>query len=191
MATVELSEYGTLELVKYGQYQPSTSKVVLRIQGNSILSTIFISSLDAGASLTIQYYEERQGVRRNLQSHTMTEAGTSTIVVGPHVETPFAEIVVANGQVEYTATVTARVDQPFDMTTYASIVGDSEFTDDPALAVRTVEMGPLVRADYDEIEAVEIDSTTEDYVYKLAGNEVARLQFKFKTDGSFESVKRL
>ena len=52
-------------------------------------------------------------------------------------------------------------------------------------------MGPLVRADYDEIEAVEIDSTTEDYVYKLAGTEVARLQFKFRTDGSFESVKRL
>lgn len=191
MATVELSQFGTLELVKYGQYQPSTSKVVLRIEGNSILSTIFITSIDAGASLTIQYYEERQGVRRNLQSHSMTSAGTNTIVVGPHLETPFAEVTVADGNVEYTAIVTARVDQPFDMSTYASIVGDSEFTDDQALGVRTIEMGPLVRADYDEIEAIEIDSTTEDYVYKLGGTEVARLQFKFRTDGSFESVKRL
>ena len=191
MATVELSQYGTLELIKYGQYQPSITKVVLRIQGNSILSTIFVSSLDAGASLTIQYYEERQGVRHNLQSHSVTEAGTNTVVVGPHLETPFAEVTVADGMVEYTAIVTARTDQPFEMTTYASITGESEFTDDPALAVRTVETGPLVRADYDEIEAVEIDSQTEDYIYKLDGSEVARLQFKFRTDGSFESVKRL
>ena len=191
MATVELRQYGTLELIRYGAYQPGTHTVALRINGNSILSTLFVSTIEVGASVRVQYYEERQGIRRDLQANVLMEAGTSAIIVGPHQETLKVDIIVSNGAASFTCIATARNDQPFDMLALAHIDGESEFTDDPGLAVRTIEMGPLVRADYDEIVAVEVDSLTENFVYKLAGDDVATLQFKFRSDGSFESVKRL
>ena len=191
MATVELSQFGTLEVIKYGLYQPGTTKVVLRIKGNSILSTMFVSMIEVGATVQAQYYEEWKGIRNNLQSQMMTETGTNSIIVGPHLESPRVDITVSNGSAEFTVIATARTDQPFDLTTYARIDGQSEFTDDQGLAVRSIEMGPLVRADYDEIQAVEVDSTTENFVYKMEGSDVATLQFKFRSDGSFESVKRI
>lgn len=191
MAVSILTEFGTTEFLKYGVYGPGTYGVSLRVDGNAILSVLFVAAVDPGAQLTVQYYETLRGIRRDLQKHEITDAGTQTLIVGPQVNTPFVEAVVSGGNVEFALVGTARSDQPLNLSTYGTLSGTSEFTNDPAFGVKTIETGPLVRADYDEIEAVEVDSTTEDFIYKLQGVEVARLQFKFRTDGSFESVKRL
>lgn len=191
MATSILTKFGTTEFYKYGQYDIGTYQVSLRVDGNAILSVLFVSSLDPGASLTIQYYEEVRGIRRNLQKHEFSEVGTQSIIIGPQVNTPRVELVVTGGSITLSCVGTARTDQPLNLSTYGTLGTQSEFTDDSGFGVKSIEMGPLVRADYDEIVATEIDSTTENYEYKNAGEVVATLQFKFRTDGSFESVKRL
>ena len=191
MATRILTEFGTTEFFKYGVYGPGTYDVSLRVDGNAILSVLYIASIDEGASIVVQYYEQMRGIRRNLQAHDLSDAGTQSIIVGPQDNTPRVEAIVSGGNVEFSLVGTARSDQPLNLSTYGVLGSTSEFTDDPGLGVKTIEMGPLVRVDYDEIEAVEIDSLTEDYVYKNQGTEVARLQFKFRSDGSFSSVKRI
>lgn len=191
MAVSLLTQFGSTEFYKYGQYEPGTYKVSLRVDGNAILSNLFVSAIDLNTTITVQYYEDVRGIRRNLQRHEKTDTGTQSIIVGPQINVPFVEATVSGGNATFAVIGTARTDQPVNLLTYGSLATQSEFTDDTAFGVKTIEMGPLVRADYDEIEAEEIDSTTENFTYKLQGTTVATLQFKFRSDGSFESVKRL
>ena len=191
MAVSILTEFGSTEFYKYGQYNIGTYPVSLRVDGNAILSVLFVAALDPGASLTVQYYQQVRGVRDDLQKHEISETGTQSIIVGPQVNTPFVEAVVEGGSVTFALVGTARSDQPLDLSTFGRLGSQSEFTDDTGLGVKTIEMGPLVRVDYDEIVSTFLDDTTENYDYKSNGEIVATLQYTYREDGSFLSVKRL
>jgi hypothetical protein len=91
---------------------PGTYLKTSRIQGNSILSSLFIKSLDPGASVTINYFDNTTGdlfgERYDLESHgTQTVAGsTDRITVTRIHNKPICEAIVAGGNAEFGVYIT-------------------------------------------------------------------------------------
>jgi hypothetical protein len=75
LSTIKLDEFQTLEVMALATRAPETYMRLLGIAGNSILSSIFVESMDAGAVLNVRYWDTTTG----------SEA-TEEYTIGNHLE---------------------------------------------------------------------------------------------------------
>lgn len=110
---IPLNEFQTQTLLPLEVRAVGTYRVPLRVQGNSLFSSLYVRSLDVGASVEVKYYEQTTGTetgeRRDLTSHPVitTAAQTpSTRLITPFHNMPVLEVIVAGGNVEFGVLVT-------------------------------------------------------------------------------------
>lgn len=82
------------------------------IEGNAFLSTVFIESIDVGASVEVKYYDFTTGKivseRFDLTSHSsISSAGSERIVVTRIHNKPICEVTVLNGSARFGVYITA------------------------------------------------------------------------------------
>lgn len=73
LPSVQLNEFDSLALLRLEERGADTYRVPLRTRGNSILSTVFVKSMDPGASLVVSYWDTSTGAsvgeRYDLDAH--------------------------------------------------------------------------------------------------------------------------
>jgi hypothetical protein len=117
--TVFLGEYETKTLLEVESRAAGTTFVKMMLRGNSLLSSVFVKSITAGATLAVNYFDTTTGdeatpERFNLNSHALitdTAAGTTFRILVPRIHNkPQLEVIVTGGTVEFGV--------------YATLVGD-------------------------------------------------------------------
>lgn len=107
MPDLTLQRYMTRDVFKLETLGPGTYYKTLEIRGNAILSSVFIKSLDGGASLKVNFFQTTSGTiddpeRFDLTSHqSLTTTGTDQIAVTRIHNKPVVEVIVAGGDVEF------------------------------------------------------------------------------------------
>lgn len=124
----------------------------LLIEGNSILSSVFVHAMDAGASLTVRYFETTTGdvsnERSNLAEHQVitpsmlnsTYGVTSKITVTTIHNKPNLEIIVQGGNVDFG--IYATVVSSFAVNLEGSLVYDNQLATlakDKAIAIAGID----------------------------------------------------
>jgi hypothetical protein len=56
-----IKEFQSIVAVELGTYTTSTVDIEMAIEGNSILSTLFVSAMTPGSSITVEYYDAMTG----------------------------------------------------------------------------------------------------------------------------------
>lgn len=111
------SAYMELELRASGTYRQ-----VSEIKGNSILSSVFVESIDPGATVQVNYFDTTLGAsvgeRYDLDSHTLiddTSAGeTFRLLVGRIHRRVVCEVIVTGGSAKFSVYATVVGDFPLD-----------------------------------------------------------------------------
>lgn len=105
---VRLALYESKAIVPVQTFAPGTYQIPMQVEGNSLLSTVYVKAVDAGASVKANYWDfgpgngNLTGERVDLQSHQSIAVGGVTdrlIVTGMHNK-PRLELVVTGGSVE-------------------------------------------------------------------------------------------
>lgn len=113
--TVSLDQYQTNTLLELKTRGAGTYATKMSIQGNSILSSIFVKSMAAGASVKVNYYDttsgtELLGERYDLTGHDLlsgvTSPTTNRVTVTKIHNKPIVEVIVTGGDVEFGLYVT-------------------------------------------------------------------------------------
>lgn len=102
-----MTEFESRPVVPVQTFGPGTYTQTFAIQGNSVLSSLFIYSMDAGSSVKVNYWDSGAGgdlsERYNLQSHPLL-TGVSTYTDRQTISRihnkPNIEIVVTGGNVK-------------------------------------------------------------------------------------------
>ena len=109
---VRLTSFQTRTLFELEDRAPGTYEIDLLIEGNSILSTLYVKST-SGGTVKANYYEETLGQafaeRKDLPSHPLQAAAStdpSKITVTPFHNKPKLEVIVAGGNVEFSIYIT-------------------------------------------------------------------------------------
>jgi hypothetical protein len=132
MATdvVRLTEFQTRTLFELEARPPGVYNLDLLIEGNSILSTVFVSA-SAGGSVEVKYWEDTTGSllgeRKDLPSHPVIAAPSlnpSKITVTPFHNKPHVECTVTGGTVTFS--VYATVVNSFATDLDAALIYDGE-----------------------------------------------------------------
>jgi hypothetical protein len=94
------------ELIPLGTMGPGTYLYRLDIKGNSLLSTLYVKSKDAGATISAEYYDvttgENFGEETFLKTHLDIDAGeTHRILISGLHNKPVLRLVIAGGDVEF------------------------------------------------------------------------------------------
>ena len=106
-SVIRLSQFETRDIVPIVSRGPGTYLQPLLIEGNSILSSVFVKSIDVGASVLVKYFDTTTGdvpdERFDLSEHeTITAAGeTNRITVTSIHNKPNVEAIVTGGNVEF------------------------------------------------------------------------------------------
>lgn len=110
---VQIKEFQTQELFPLREVSPGTYHVPLQIEGNSVLSSLLVTAVDTGATITVNYFQTTTGEeneeRSPLVSHTTKFAGSNaadTIIVARVHLKPVVEIVISGGNVTFGLMVT-------------------------------------------------------------------------------------
>lgn len=106
-----LKEFDTVTLLPLETRLPGTYEFDTLIEGNSILSTVYISSLDVGASLLVEYYDQTTGVSEGefyaLDAHNLlTSVGPDRITVTRIHNKPICRATVIGGNVKFSVYIT-------------------------------------------------------------------------------------
>jgi hypothetical protein len=104
---IRLGLYETKAIVPMATFTPDTYTQRLLTEGNSILSSLFVESMDMGASVQVNYWDygagSESGERFNLTSHNFITAPTiptpDRILVTKLHNKPVVEIIVTGGNV--------------------------------------------------------------------------------------------
>jgi hypothetical protein len=104
----KLSLFETLNVIPRQIFTPGTYTQKLLTEGNSLLSSLFVKTMDVGATVQVNYYDygvaPDDGERYNLTSHTLITAPTipspDRILVTRLHNKPVIEIIVSNGNAE-------------------------------------------------------------------------------------------
>jgi len=114
MTDFKLKSFDTQNFLLLKSRPPGTYKVVLEVQGNSILSTLYIKTLDVGATVKANYYEDTLGglfgERKELPGHPLQSAAStnpSKITITPFHNSPILEVIVTGGNAEFSVRGTA------------------------------------------------------------------------------------
>lgn len=117
----QLDIYESTDIVPLKSRAPGTYKELLEIRGNSLLSTVFIKSIDAGATLKVNYYYfttgKDDGERKDLNGHALLNSASTTpnqIVVTRIHNRVFVECVVTGGNAEFSVYTTVVQDFPME-----------------------------------------------------------------------------
>jgi len=114
-STLSLGENKTGNPFPLESRGPGTYRTKLAIRGNSLLSSVFVKSISAGATLKVNYWDTTTGTeqspeRYDLTSHdliTDTDAGTTFRITVPRIHfKPQIEAIVTGGTVEFGIHVT-------------------------------------------------------------------------------------
>jgi hypothetical protein len=110
---IPLSEFQTQNILQLENRPPDTYIVRMRVQGNSLYSSVYVRALSPGASVKINYYEATTGAetgeRRDIPSHTLITVASqspNTTLITPFHNMPVMEAVVTGGSVEFGVLVT-------------------------------------------------------------------------------------
>lgn len=107
---VFLGEFETKALLDLETRTAGTYLVKMMTRGNSLLSSVFVKSIDPGASVTVNYFQTTSGTefdseRFDLNSHGTLSgaiAGKTFQIVVPDIHNkPQCEVIVAGGNVEF------------------------------------------------------------------------------------------
>jgi hypothetical protein len=133
---LNLDQFETRQLLELESRGPGTYEVQMMIRGNSLLSSVFVKSISAGATLKVNYFDTSSGTvqdseRYDLQSHillTDADAGTTNRIIVPRIHNkPIAEVIVTGGTVEFGVYITVVADFPseviFDENTVIPVQG--------------------------------------------------------------------
>lgn len=110
-----LNSFQTQDLLLLESRAPGTYRIKTRVQGNSLLSTVFVKDVGAGGTVKVNYFETTTGnaqpitERKELPSHpliTVASNDPSRITVTPFHNTPELEVIVLNDDVEFGVRVT-------------------------------------------------------------------------------------
>jgi len=121
---LNLDQFETRQLLELESRGPGTYEVQMMIRGNSLLSSVFIKNISAGATLKVNYFDTSSGTvqdseRYNLQSHpllTDADAGITSRIIVPRIHNkPIAEVIVTGGTVEFGVYITVVADFPVDL----------------------------------------------------------------------------
>lgn len=124
---VGLQELQTVDLLQKATYVDGTDDFLeLSLQGNSLLSSVFVESADPGATIEINYYQVTTGndatERMDLRSHpplTVANAGeTSQILVTNIHDKPRLEFKVSGGDAVFGVYGSLVTQFPVDLTTF-------------------------------------------------------------------------
>lgn len=109
---IRLVTFQTRLLFDLEDYAPGTYDLDLLIEGNSLLSTLYVKST-SGGSVKVNYYEETTGElfgeRKDLPGHPIQSVSSndpSKITVTPFHNKPKVEVIVSGGNVEFSLYVT-------------------------------------------------------------------------------------
>jgi hypothetical protein len=110
---VKLKQFQTNTPYKLETRAIGTYNERLLIEGNSLISTVYIKSMDVGASLEVNFWEyttgAESGERRDIKSHptfNLTSETPHLLVVAPFHNSPQVECIVAGGNVEFSVHLT-------------------------------------------------------------------------------------
>lgn len=110
---VQIKEFQTQELFPLREVSPGTYHIPLQIEGNSLLSSLLVTDVAVGATVTVNYFQtttgEEYAERSPLVSHTTKFAGSQaadTIIVARVHLKPVCEIVISGGNATFGLMVT-------------------------------------------------------------------------------------
>lgn len=121
---LNLDQYETRELLALESRASSLYTAKMMIRGNSLLSSVFVKSITAGATLKINYYDTTTGTdsspeRFDLNSHNLITAAdvgkTFRILVTRIHNKPQVEAIVTGGTVEFGVYISVVSDFPVDI----------------------------------------------------------------------------
>ena len=102
--TIRLVTAQTRTLLPLEDRTAGTTIRFLLIEGNSLLSTVFVESIDAGTTVKVNYYEDTTGrlasERKDLPSHVLQSVASTDpnkITVTPFHNSPILEAIVVGG----------------------------------------------------------------------------------------------
>jgi hypothetical protein len=129
---IRLNQFQTSIAIPLESYVSDTYERRLTLSGNSLLSTVYVTAMDPGATLQVNYWEyttgELTGERRDIAEHPLISAGDfSTItphikIVAPFHREPQLEAIVTGGNVEFSVYLTC-------LTSFASAQDNSLILD--------------------------------------------------------------
>lgn len=109
----QLKEFDTLAILPINTYAPETYLVPIRTFGNSILSSVYVRSMDVGSSVLCRYFDTTTGEtineRYDLDTHPIITPSdlipiygyTHRLTVTKIHDKPMLEVVVTGGNVQF------------------------------------------------------------------------------------------
>ena len=105
-STIKLSEFESRDILPLGTRGIGVYEQRLSIQGNGLLSTVYVETISAGASVLVQYFDRTTGIDNGeylpLQNHpSLTSIGSSKISVTGFHDKPTVRATVSGGSVRF------------------------------------------------------------------------------------------
>jgi hypothetical protein len=134
---VSLNEFQSSPYFLLQELGPGTYEQVSEIRGNSILSSIFVESIDTGATLQVNYYDTTTGAavgeRFDIGSHDLVddtaEGKTFRALFGRIHRRVVAEVIITGGNVKFSLYATAVTSTASDID--SALIRDGEDYTDP------------------------------------------------------------
>lgn len=120
----------TRDVFKLETLGPGTHIKTLEIRGNAILSSLYVKSIDVGATIKVNYFQTTSGTvpdgeRFDLNSHALiSTTGTDQIAVTRIHNKPVVEVIITGGTVEFGLYLTVNDELATDID--AALVSDGQ-----------------------------------------------------------------
>jgi len=147
MADFKLKTFDTQNLLLLESRAAGTYIIETHVQGNSLLSTLYVKSIDGGTTVKANYYEETLGSefgeRKELPGHpvqSLASTNPNKVTVTPFHKSPILEVVVTGGNAEFSIRVTAVNSFATDLDAALILDGDSFESDaDKAIPIACLD----------------------------------------------------
>lgn len=133
--TIALREFDTNTIIPLANRAPGFTTQLLSTKANSLLSSVFLKSADAGATVTVKYYQttggttdegEKQELGNTHKVLTVADVGaTNTVLISRIHNKPFVEVTVTGGLAEFSVYVTAVTTSASDIDSALHNEGDA------------------------------------------------------------------
>jgi hypothetical protein len=142
MTDINISRYQTIDIIKFKAYTAAdfdvSDPITMGIRGNAVLSTLFVTSIDAGTTLTLNYYQSTSstvddGERFDTVSHaTVTDSTTlpyheQVIATRIHNKPVLEVVITGGGSVTFGCYVTVNDELASDIDSALILDGDTFF----------------------------------------------------------------
>lgn len=186
---ISLRQAQTRDLLPLESRGPGVYEVKLLLEGNSLLSTLWVKTIDGGASVSARYYDvtsgRGDGEQGTLPSHpvaTVASTGHSKITVTPFHNNPVLEVTVAGGNAEFSIWGTV-------VSSFATDIG-AALVFDQSTFVPTVTKGiPIVGLDrvQNKLFMINVENGVIPVSQSEAGDNV-HMRYNGVTDGTEQEL---